>query len=229
MTSPIHVLSSTAIREALQMLVPLFEQASGRKVALTFEPITNLVTTVRNGVTADAVMTARDSLETLMSEGKLTSGTWTPFALSRVGVAVRQGAPRPDIGTPEAFKAALLAAKSVGISKGPSGGHVMHALNKLGIADEIKANAVMPDISVRIGTLVANGEAEIGLQQIGELLPMPGIDFIGPLPKELQALTAYGAARSVNAVDWSGAQEFLRFITMPDKDPMLRKLGLELG
>jgi molybdate transport system substrate-binding protein len=227
--TPIKVLSSTAIREALDMLVPMFEQAGGRKVALTFEPITELVKTVRAGVTTDAVMTARDSLETLMGEGKLTPGTWTPFVLSRVGVAVRQGAPRPDIGTPEAFKAALLAAKSVGISKGPSGGHAMNALAKLGIADEIKAKAVIPDISIRIGTLVANGEAEIGLQQIGELLPMPGIEFIGPLPKELQALTAYGAARSVNAADWTGAQEFLRFITMPDKGPMLQKIGLELG
>jgi len=227
--TPIKVLSSTAIREALDMLAPMFERASGRTVALTFEPITNLVKIVREGVTTDAVMTARDSLETLMGEGKLTPGTWTPFVISRVGVAVRAGAPRPDIETPEAFKAALLAAKSVGISKGPSGGHVMNALAQLGIVEEIKAKAVIPDISIRIGTVVANGEAEIGLQQIGELLPMPGIDFLGPLPKELQALTAYGAARSANAADWDGAQEFLRFIAMPDKAAMLQKLGLELG
>lgn len=227
--TPIKVLSSTAIREALNMLAPLFERASGRQVALTFEPITELIQTVRKGVAADAVMTARDGLETLMGEDRLTPGTWTPFVISRVGVAVRAGAARPDIATAESFKAALLAAKSVGISKGPSGGHVMNALARLGIVDEIKAKAVIPDISIRIGTVVANGEAEIGLQQIGELLPMPGIDFIGPLPQELQALTAYGAARPVNAADWAGAQDFLRFIAMPDKDPMLRKIGLELG
>jgi len=228
--SPIKVLSSTAIREALEALVPMFEQASGRKVALTFQPITTLVKMIREASTdADAVMTAQDSVELLIGDGKLASGTWTGFVLSRVGVAVRQGAPKPDIGTAASFKAALLAARSVGFSKGPSGGIVMNALTQLGIADEIKAKAVVPDISVRIGSLVANGEAEIGLQQIGELLPMPGIDFVGPLPNELQAVTIYGAARPLNAADWAGAQALLSFITAPDKAPLLRKIGLELA
>ena len=118
-------------------------------------------------------MTTPDNIEILVKDGKLFPNTRIDFVRSYVGVAVRAGAPKPDISTAEAFKTAMLAAKKVGISKGPSGQYLMTVLQKLGIADAVKAKAVIPPLSVRVGTLVAKGEAEIGVQQVNELLPIP--------------------------------------------------------
>src|SRR5580765_6610462 len=166
----INFVSSTAMREPLEELVPAFE---------------------KEGVPADLVMTTPDNIETLTKDGKLVAGSRVDFAHSSVGVAVRAGAPKPDISTAEGLKNALLAAKSVGVSKGPSGVYLRKLMDQLGIADQIKAKTVSPDLGVRVGTLVAKGEAEIGVQQVNELLPIAGIDFVGKLPKELQTVIVY--------------------------------------
>ena len=171
----IQLLGSTAMREALDELVPHFEKQSGHKVAMSLYPAATLVIKVKEGAPADIVMTTPDNLAALMSSKHLVEGTRVDFAHARVGVAVKAGAPKPDIGTPEALKAAFLAAKSIGISRGPSGVHLLNAMAKIGIADQVKAKMVQPDLGVRVGTLVADGKAEIGVQQIGELLPIPGI------------------------------------------------------
>jgi len=140
---------------------------------------------------------------------------------------VRAGAPKPDISTADGLKNALLAAKSVGISKGPSGVYLMKLMGQLGIADQIKAKAVSPDLGVRVGTLVARGEAEIGVQQVNELLPIAGIDFVGKLPKELQTVIVYGAARGVNAKEWPAAEALVKYLTSPAAAAILKKLGLD--
>jgi molybdate transport system substrate-binding protein len=142
-------------------------------------------------------------------------------------VAVRTGAPKPDIRTAAGFKAALLAARSVGISKGPSGVYLLSVLARLGIADEVKAKMVQPELSVRVGTLVARGEAEIGIQQIGELLPIAGIDTIGPLPNELQTVIVYALARHVQATQARAAEALVKFLTAPERAPLMKKIGLE--
>lgn len=223
----INLLGSTAMREALDELVPLFEKQSGHKVVTNLQPAARLVITVKDGAPADLVMTTPDNLDDLTKAGRLVPGTRVDFVHSRVGVAVRTGAPKPDISTPEGFKAAMLATKSVGISRGPSGVHLMAAMQKLGIADQVKAKAVMPDLGVRVGTLVAKGDAEIGVQQIGELLPIAGIDYIGPLPKELQTVIVYGLARGANAKEWPAAESLVKFLTSPSVAPLLKKIGLD--
>ena len=223
----INFVASTAMREALDELIPLFERGSGHKILLQFHPAATLVVKVKDGLSADLVLTTPNNIEALMKDGKLVEGSRIDFAHSRVGVAVRAGAPKPDISTADGFKAALLAAKSVGVSRGPSGVYLMSVLARLGIADQVKAKMVQPELSVRVGTLVARGEAEIGIQQIGELLPIAGIDYIGPLPDELQTVIVYALARHVKATQWPAAEALVKFLTAPERAPLLKKIGLD--
>ena len=223
----IQLLGSTAMREALDELLPHFEKESGHTVVKSLYPAATLVWKVKEGEPADIVMTTPDNLAELMRTKHLVEGTRVDFAHARVGVAVKAGAPKPDIGTPEALKAAFLAAKSIGISRGPSGVHLLSAMAKIGIADQVKAKMVQPDLGVRVGTLVADGKAEIGVQQIGELLPIPGITYIGPLPAELQTVIVYGMGRSAIANQWDAASTLVKFLTSPAVGPMLKKIGLD--
>ena len=222
----IKVIGSTAMREALDELIPMFERTTGHKVIINFQSGADLPVRVEEGVPSDLVLTTPDNIERLAKGGKVTASSRVDFLRSLVGVAVRAGAPRPDITTPDGFKAAMVAAKSVGISKGPSGVHLMSVLQRLGIADQVKAKAVMPALSVRVGRLVANGEAEIGVQQVNELLPIPGIDFIGPLPKELQTEIVYAIVRPINAKETTAADALVKFLTSEAAAPHLRKIGL---
>jgi molybdate transport system substrate-binding protein len=223
----IQLLGSTAMREALDELLPHFEKHSGHKVVRNLYPAATLVIKVKEGAPADIVMTTPDNLAALMNSRHLVEGTRVDFAHARVGVAVKAGAPKPDIGTPESLKAAFLAAKSIGISRGPSGVHLLSAMAKIGIADQVKAKMVQPDLGVRVGTMVADGKVEIGVQQIGELLPIPGITYIGPLPGELQTVIVYGMGRSANAKQWDAASTLVKFLTSPEVAPMLKKIGLD--
>jgi molybdate transport system substrate-binding protein len=225
----ITVISSTAMREALEDLVPVFERASGHKVTISFYSGAQLPARMKDGAPADLVMTTPDSIDDLVKAGKVVAGSRVDFVRSGVGVAVRAGAARPDIGTAEAFRRALLAAKSVGISKGPSGVYLMSVLARLGIADRIKAKAVVPELGQRVGALVAKGEAEIGIQQITELLPIPGIDFVGPLPAELQTIIVYATARATNVKEHAAADALVRFLSSEAVAPAIKKMGLEPG
>jgi molybdate transport system substrate-binding protein len=223
----IYLISSTAMREALDELIPPFERESGHKVVLHFHPAATLVGKVRDGLAGDLVLTTRSNIEALIKDGELVEDSRVDFAHSRVGVAVRTGAPKPDISTADAFKAALLAAKSVGVSKGPSGDYLMSVLVRLGIAEEVKAKMVQPELSVRVGTVVARGEAEIGIQQIGELLPIAGIDTVGPLPDDLQTVIVFALARHVDATQWPAAEALVKFLTAAERAPPLKKIGLD--
>ena len=221
----IKMIGSTAMREALDELIPMFEKATGHKVVINFQSGAELPVRVEEGVPSDLVLTTPDNIDRLAKGGKVAANSRVDFVRSRVGVAVRAGAPRPDITTPDGFKAAMLAAKSIGISKGPSGVHLMSVMQRLGIADEAKA--VMPALGVRVGTLVAKGEAEIGVQQVTELLPITGIDFIGPLPKELQTEIVYGTVRPMNAKETAAADALVKFLTSEAVAPHLKKMGLD--
>ena len=141
-------------------------------------------------------------------------------------MAVRAGAPKPDISTPEAFKDALLAAKSVGYSQGPSGVHFMSVMARLGIADQIKAKGWCRRSGQRVGALIAKGDAEIGVQQITELLQIPGIDFVGPLPKELQATSSMRRRRRHREGTRSRGRA-VKFSRPNRRCPIIKKVGLE--
>jgi len=223
----VSVIASTAMREVLEELVPMFERASGHKVTLSFLSGAVLPVKVKEGAQADLVVTTPQTIDDLVKAGRVEAGTRVDFVRSGAGVAVRAGVRKPDIATPDAFKNALLAAKTVGYSQGPSGVHFMTVLARLGIADQIKAKGVVPPLGQRVGTLIAKGEAEIGVQQITELLLIPGIDFVGPLPKELQANIVYATATPSNAKERQAAAALVKFLSSEPALPVIKKMGLE--
>jgi molybdate transport system substrate-binding protein len=223
----ITVIASTAMREVLEELVPMFERASGHKVTVNLFSGSVLPGKVREGAPADLVITTPDVIDALVKDGKLVAGSRVDFVRSSSGAAVRAGAPKPDIATVDAFKAALLAAKTVGYSQGTSGVQFLSALARLGIADQIKAKGVVPPLGVRVGTLVAKGEAEIGVQQITELIQIPGIDFIGPIPKEVQSNIVYAGATPATVKDKVTAAALVKFFSSEPALPVIKKVGLE--
>jgi molybdate transport system substrate-binding protein len=223
----INVIASTAMREVLEELGPMFERASGHKVTVTFLSGAVLPVKLKEGAQADLVVTTPETVDDLVKAGKVVAGTGLNFVRSSAGVAVRAGARKPDVSTPEAFKAALLAAKTVGYSQGPSGVHFVSVITRLGIAEAVKAKGVVPPLGQRVGTLIAEGKAEIGVQQITELLLIPGIDFVAPLPKELQANIVYATATPSTAKEKTGAAALLKFITSEPALPVIKKLGLD--
>jgi molybdate transport system substrate-binding protein len=223
----VNVVASTAMREVLEALVPQFERDSGHKVSVIFLSGALLPVKIKEGAQADVVVTTPATIDDLVTAGKVVANSRVDFVRSSAGVAVRAGAPKPGISTPDAFKAALLAAKTVGYSKGPSGVHFMTVLEKLGITDEVKAKGVVPPLGQRVGTLIAEGKAEIGVQQITELLQIPGIDFVGPLPKELQANIVYATATPASAKEKVGAAALVKYLGSERAVPVIRKMGLE--
>jgi molybdate transport system substrate-binding protein len=219
--------SSTAMREVVEELAAMFEKASGDKVTLTFQSGVETSQKIEAGAVADLVVTTPEAINELVRDGKVAAGSRVNFVQSGVGVAVRTGAPKPNIATAAGFKNAMLAAKTVGISKGPSGVYLMSIMARLGIADQVKAKAVTPELGQRVGNLIARGEAEIGVQQITELLPIAGIDFIGPLPDELQTKIGYATARPLTGKQPAAAAALVKFLSSQAALPVMKKMGLE--
>ena len=223
----ITVIGSTAMTEFLEAVIPIFEHDSGHKVKASFLSGSVLPVRVKEGAAADLIVTTPESIDDLVKAGKVMAGSRVDFVRSAAGVAVRAGAPKPDISTPDAFKNALLAAKSVGISKGPSGVYMLSLLERLGISDAVKAKAVFTEPGQRVGLVIASGEADIGVQQITELKAMPGIDYVGPLPPALQTTIIYATARSTNARETAAANELVKFLSSAAVVPTARKMGLD--
>jgi molybdate transport system substrate-binding protein len=223
----INVVASTAMREILEALVPQFERDSGHKVTVSFLSGAVLPVKMKEGAQADLVVTTPATIDDLVAAGKVVANSRVDFVRSGAGVSVRAGAPKPDISTADALKNALLAAKTVGYSQGPSGVHFMTVLAKLGITDQIKAKGVVPPLGQRVGTLIAEGKAEIGVQQITELLQIPGIDFVGPLPKDLQANIVYATATPTSAKEKAGAAALVKYLGSEPTVPVIKKMGLE--
>ena len=223
----VTVIASTAMREVMDELVPMFERASGNKIAISFLSGSLLPVKVKEGAQADVVVTTPATIDDLVAAGKVGANTRVDFVRSGAGVAVRAGAPKPNVATPDAFKAALLAAKTVGYSQGPSGVHFMTVLERLGITAEVKAKGVVPPLGQRVGTLIAEGKAEIGVQQITELLQIPGIDFVAPLPRELQANIVYATATPTSAKERDAAAAFIKYLSSEPALPVVKKVGLE--
>jgi molybdate transport system substrate-binding protein len=161
--------------------------------------------------------------------GKVVAGSRVDFAKSGTGLAVRKGAPKPDIGNPEAFKQALLNAKSIGYSTGPSGLYVLTVFDKLGIADQVKPKLKQTPSGVFVGTLIANGETEVGFQQVSELIHFAGIDYVGPLPGDLQRMTMFSTGIHTAAKQSDAAKALVRHLTAPAAAPIIKKQGLEPG
>ncbi len=226
MATQIEVMSSAAIKPAYLELVPAFEQASGHTIATRWVPGVDLLKRVKDGEISDLVIMQSSDIDELIKCGRIAAASKVDLARSGVGVAVRAGAPRPDISSADALKRALLAAKAIAFSTGPSGVYILQLFERLGIAAELKAKSrqVKGEPS---GAVVARGEAEIAFQQVSELLPVPGIDFIGPLPDEIQRITIFCAGLQKSAREAVAARAWVDFIRSPAAAGAIRKSGME--
>jgi len=224
----IKVIGSPGVREIYTRLVPEFEKATGNKVVTTWDGVTNVTKRVSAGETADLVLLPAANIDQLLNEGKLLGGR-VDVAKSGIGVAIRAGAPKIDIATSDGLRKALLAAKSIAYSAGPSGVHMVALIAEWGLTDQLKAKITPVPVPTQIGEVVARGDAEIGFQQISELLPVKGIDYLGPLPADIQETTVFSAALHKAASAPEAAQALVKFLTAPASVPVIRKAGMEPG
>jgi len=225
----IKVLSTQATEEAYRELVPQFEKASGHKVTTVFTGTLGVMKRLSDGEAYDLLIMSRQSIDELAQTGKVVPGSRTDIAKSGVGVAVGKGKPKPDISSVDALRKTLLAAKSIGYSTGPSGVYVVTMFQKMGIADAIKSKLKQTPTGVFVGSIIASGEAEIGFQQVSELTHFPGIDYVGPLPAELQLITVFSAGIQAGAKETDAAKALVSFITAPAAAAVFKKHALDPG
>lgn len=220
-----HVMSSFAIKEAYLELLPSFQEQAKREVRTEWVGGVDLLKRIKAGETCDLVIASQSALAELKSLGKV--GVVVDLASSGVAVAVRKGAPRPEIGSAEAVKRALRAAKSIAYSSGPSGVYLSGLFERWGIAGELKGRITQTRPGTAVGPLVAGGEAEIGFQQMSELLPVAGIDILGPLPADIQIMTVFSGGVHAAAREAEAARAWMSYITSPAAAPALRRHGME--
>ena len=225
----IKVLSTQATEEAYKELAPQFENASGHKVTTVFTGTLDALKRLSNGETYDLLIMARQQIDELSQSGKVIAGSRTDVAKSGVGVAVGKGKPKPDISTVDALKKSLLAAKSIGYSTGPSGVYVITMFQKMGIADEIKSKLKQTPTGVFVGSIIASGEAEIGFQQVSELSHFAGVDYVGPLPADVQQFTTFSSGIVAGTKEADAAKALVKFITAPAAAAAFKKRGMEPG
>ena len=224
--SEIIVFSTISAKEALIELVPEFEHATGLRINITYGGGSGLAQQILDGMQGDLFIGPEEFSDPLIRQGKLLAGSRTAFAHSSTGLAVRVGTPKPDISTPDKLKGVLLAAGAVSYSKGASGMHFVKVLERLGIADAVTAKRVAAQAGELVGAVVARGAADIAVQQISELLPVPGIVILDPLPAELQQTIIYGATAFAQSSQGETAQQFVHFLRSEQASRVLRAKGL---
>lgn len=224
----ITIVSSTAMTSTIEALSATFEARSGDHLVISYGTTNQIKGRIEGGETFDLFILGASAVDELIKSGK-AAGPRIDLARAAIGVAVRSGAKKPDISTAGAFKQTLLAAKSVAYSStGASGLYFQKVAERLGIADEVKAKS-RTITGGAVGELVAKGEADLAIQMISELLPVPGIDLVGPFPPDLQTLTILSASPSSTAKNAAGARKFLTFLTSPDAIATIRLKGMDPG
>ena len=223
----VKLIAANAVKESVTEVIAAFEKASGHKVHATWSGTDAIAKRVGSGEIFDVVIIAGPNIDKLAQEGKIVQGSRTDFAKSGVGVAVRSGLAKPDISSSDALKRALLGARSVAYSSGPSGAYVVDLLKKLGVSEQIKDRVKQPASGVPVGELIAKGEADIGFQQVSELMNFKGIDFLGPLPAEIQNFTIYSAGLHAAAPYREAAKAFMKLLTSAESAPGIRKSGMD--
>jgi molybdate transport system substrate-binding protein len=229
MTVQITGLSSMATRHVLADLAGSYEQRTGCGVAIRPMGGVEAAQLIRTGAPTDVVVLASKVMEQLEAEGHLVPGSRAAFARSGVAMAVRAGAPRPDISDGESVKQAILQAGTICYSTGPSGDHLKQLWEDWGIADLMGRRAVQAPPGVPVGEMVAQGQADLGFQQLSELLHLPGIDIVGPLPDDIQAMTVFAAGIGRASQQLDEARALLDFLTSPGTAPVKREHGMEPG
>jgi molybdate transport system substrate-binding protein len=220
------ILAGQGVVSGLMDLAPAFERATGHKIVVSQEGAASLVRKVTTNAPADLVAASPRALDDYLAKGNVLAGSRVDFAKAGVGVAVKAGAPRPDISTADAYKRAMLAAKSIAYSTGGSGQVTANVMEKLGITEQLKARTIRTE-GIPIAELVAKGEAEIGMHQINVILPVRGADYIGPLPPGLQDFVLFSLGVLAASRQADAARAFERFASAPENAALIRKSGME--
>ena len=233
MAIDIKVLSTTAMKMVFEELSPAFERATGNRLDVTLGPSLRLEKQIGEGETADVVIVSANGGRDLVAQGRLVDGSLVEIAKSSIGVAVAKGAPQPDLSTVDGFKRAMLAAKSIACSRpvggGQSGVHIARVFADLGITEQmqVKSKYGAGGPAGLAGLVVLRGEADIGIQQMAELMAVDGIDVVGPLPPEIQMVTPFVAAIPTNASHAAAGRAVIAFLTTPDAKRVIAAKGLE--
>jgi molybdate transport system substrate-binding protein len=226
------VLASQGNLPGVNELATAFARTSGHKVTVLQEIDKALEQRLSNGP-ADLVTGNPPAMEALLKKGQLVAGTATSFMLAGLGVSVRAGAPKPDISTPEALKRTLLAANSIVYTdpalRSPSGVHFAKVLDRLGIAEEMKAKSKLHNGVGFNAEFVARGEIELAIQQISEIVPVQGVELVGPLPADLQLTTVFATAIGADIKEQGAAKDFVKFLTSPAAAAVIKATGMEPG
>lgn len=223
----IKVLAPNAAKESVTEAILIFEKTTGHKVSISWSGTEAITKRVADGEAVDVVVNAAQNIDRQSKDGRLAAATRTDFAKSGIGVAVPSSAAKMDVSTQDAFKIALLSAKSVVVSSGTSGRHMVEVFTKLGIGEQVKPKIKQPPSAAQIADLLAAGDADIGFQQISELLHAKGINYLGPVPGDLQNYTAYSAAISAGSANADVAKALLAALRAPSTQAIVRASGME--
>ena len=226
MTAPLNVISSMATRQVLADLAAGYEARASRKVALESVGGVDAAKRVRAGESFDAVVLASDAIDKLELDGHVVAGSRIDLVRSETAIAVRAGASHPDIASEEAVKRAVRSAKSLSYSTGPSGVHLARLFERWGIAAEVAPKIVQAPPGVPVGSLVADGKAELGFQQLAELIHLSGIDIVGPLPPAIQVVTICSGGVATTSARSGDVRAMLAFMASPAAADAKRRQGM---
>lgn len=226
----LKVFSTIAVEAAMKELVPVYEKQSGNKLDMTFGTAASLAKRIRDDEKADVLILTPPLLQGLAQDGKAAPAV-TPLVSSGIAVVVKSGAPKPDISTAEAFKKTVLDAKSIAYSDpaagGASGVYVGKLLERLGIADAVKAKTKHPPAGGNSANLVVSGEAELAIQQTPEVMGVQGVDVVGTLPGDLNNVTTFAAGLDADTDEGAAVRAFIKFLQSPEATAVFKAKGLD--
>jgi molybdate transport system substrate-binding protein len=227
----LKVYSSIGVQGAVEQLIPQFEKASGNKITVTWASAAMLVKRIESGETADMYILTRAGIDALAKEAKVAPGSDVALASSGIAVAIRAGASKPDISTPEALKRALLSAKSIAYSDpaagGASGVYFAKLLERMGIADQMKAKTKFPPPGGNSASLLLTGEAELSVQQKPEVLYLRGVEVVGLLPGDLNRVTVFAAGIAPDSKSAEAGKALIKMLQSPESATVFRANGLD--
>lgn len=227
MTSRITGISSMATRALLADLAGAYRERTGIAVSVEAVGGVDAARRVQSGEAFDVVVLAAEAIEQLAADGRVLPGSRTDLVRSEVAIAVRAGAARPDVGSAEALRRAVLAARTLGYSTGPSGVALMKLFARWGVADAVRDRVVQARPGVPVGQLVADGEVELGFQQLPELMHLEGITVLGPLPPDIQTITTFSGGVCTAAAQPEAARAMLAYMASPAADDAKRRHGMD--
>jgi molybdate transport system substrate-binding protein len=225
----IKVIAANALKEGYVELVAAFERSTGHKVVTTWTGTVNATKRVTDGEVCDLVIIGSANIDQLTAAGRLAAGSRADFAKTGVGVAVREGLPKPDVSTIDAVRTAVLSAKSIAYSAGPSGAYIGELLKKMGVWEQAASKVKQPSSGAEVAAALARGEVDLGFAQVSEFLNVPGLVNLGPLPAGIQNFTIYAIGLHAAAPSPDAARALIKHLRTPEAAPAIRKMGMEPG